>query len=166
MKIKKMVLCGFGIAIVFLLTVFIVLPMPGMGYVNFGDSGVLLFASILNPLAASVVGGVGSAMADIYLGYSQYAIFTLIIKGFEGFVVAYLFRRLPTRFRLLSFVVGMIIMIAGYYITDVIMLGDFIAVLPAVQGNLVQGSVSVVLAAIAQTTFQKIALRHPKLFEL
>ncbi|MDF9823868.1 putative membrane protein [Breznakia sp. PF5-3] len=166
MNIKKIVVCGFGTAMVFLLTVFIVVPMPAMGYVNFGDSGILLFASIVNPLAAAFIGGVGSAMADIYLGYSQYALFTLIIKGLEGLFVAYLFHKLPYKYRFLSFGVGILVMIGGYYITDVILLSDFIAVLPAVQGNLIQGSVSLVLAAVAQVTFQKVASKHPALFKL
>lgn len=166
MKSKKMIVCSLGIAIVFLMTVILVIPMPGMGYVNFGDSGVLLFASLLNPAAAAFVGGVGSALADIYLGYSQYALFTLIIKGFEGFICAYLFHKLPKKFRLISFVVGILIMIGGYYITDVILIGNFVAVLPAVQGNLAQGLTCLVLAILAQSAFQSIAKKHPKLFEL
>jgi len=165
MRVRKIVICGFGVALTFLLTVFIVLPIPAMGYVNFGDSMILLFSTILNPLAAAFVCGVGSALADVYLGYSQYAIFTLIIKGIEGLVVAYLFHKLPKKIQIVAFLFGILIMIGGYYITDVILMGDFIAVLPAVQGNLIQGSVCFVFACIAYQPFLRISKQQVQLFK-
>ena len=33
-----------------------------------------------------IAGGIGSALADILTGYSHWAIFTLIIKGLEGYI--------------------------------------------------------------------------------
>ncbi|MDH6366782.1 MULTISPECIES: ECF transporter S component [Breznakia] len=162
MKTEKIVLCAFGAALTFLATVIIVLPMPGMGYVNFGDSIIYLFACTLNPLAAFFVGGVGSALADIYLGYTQFAIFTLIIKGIEGCVVAYLFHKIKTTYRVAAFVCGALIMIAGYYVTDVILLQDFIAALPSIQGNLVQGGVCVIFALLAYQPFVRIANKYKK----
>lgn len=165
MSIRKIVICGFGAALTFLLTVFIVLPIPAMGYVNFGDSMILLFATIVNPAAAAFIGGVGSALADVYLGYSQYAIFTLIIKGAEGLIAAYLFHALPKKIRIVAFLAGALIMIGGYYITDVILIGDFIAVLPAVQGNLVQGGTCFVFACIAHQPFLRISKQQVQLFK-
>ncbi|NCC54577.1 MAG: hypothetical protein EOM11_03720 [Erysipelotrichia bacterium] len=70
-EIKKMVLCGFGMAVIFVLTAFVAIPIGQFGYVNLGDSAVMLFASILNPALAFLVGGVGSAAADLFLGFSQ-----------------------------------------------------------------------------------------------
>ena len=165
MRIQKIVICGFGAALTFLLTVFIVLPIPAMGYVNFGDSMILLFATFVNPVAAAFIGGVGSALADVYLGYSQYAIFTLVIKGLEGLVTAYLFHKLPEKMRIMAFLTGVLIMITGYYITDVILIGDFIAVLPAVQGNLIQGGTCFVFACIAYKPFLRISKQKVQLYK-
>lgn len=164
-SVNKLVLCSFGIAVTFLMTVFIVIPMAGMGYVNFGDAGLMLFATILGPAGSFAVGGIGSALADIYLGYSQYAIFTLVIKGLEAVLVSLMFKRMKGKLKYGSFFLGGLWMIIGYYFTDVIMIGSFVAVLPAVQGNLLQAGVCITLAIIAQTSFSTIASRNKKLVE-
>ncbi len=51
-------------------------------------------AIIGGPVVGAVAGGLGSSLADIYLGYGDYAPGTLIIKGVEGFLVGLLFKAL------------------------------------------------------------------------
>ena len=46
-KSKQFVLCGLGMAIVFILTCFISVPIGQFGYVNRGDSAVMLFSIVL-----------------------------------------------------------------------------------------------------------------------
>ena len=55
MNVKTIVLAGLAIAVVFVLTAFVVVPIGQFGYVNLGDSGIMLFASFLNPVLAAVV---------------------------------------------------------------------------------------------------------------
>jgi len=64
------------------------------GYFNLGESMVYTAAILGGPLVGAVSGGVGSALADILLGYGHYAPGTLTIKGLEGFIVGYMFERL------------------------------------------------------------------------
>ena len=45
---------------------------------------ILLFASIVDPLGGFLIGGLGSALADVAGGYAYYFFPTLIIKGLEG----------------------------------------------------------------------------------
>ncbi len=65
------------------------------GFFNIGESMVFLAALLFGPLIGGFAGGVGSMMADILLGFPQYAPATLIIKGFEGAVVGMLKKRNP-----------------------------------------------------------------------
>ena len=51
-KIKEMMFCGLAMAIVFIMTVFISIPIGQFGYVNVGDGGVLLFSTFLHPFFA------------------------------------------------------------------------------------------------------------------
>ena len=54
---KEMVLTGLGMAIVFVATLYIKIPNALDGYFNLGDGFILLFASILDPFLAFLVGG-------------------------------------------------------------------------------------------------------------
>ena len=159
-NVKKLVMCGFGMAVVFVLTAFVAIPIGQFGYVNLGDAGVMLFASILNPALAFAVGGIGSASADLYLGFSQYAIFTFLIKGLEAVVVSYVFKTLKGKVSYFGFLVAVVVMVFGYYLTDAILYGDFIVALGGVGFNFMQGMVSLIIACILQMLFQKTATKY------
>ena len=90
MKVNDIVTAALGIALVFLATWLLKVPNGIQGYFNLGDGFILLFASVLNPFLAFMVGGVGSALADITGGYGMYALFTLLIKGMEAVLVSWL----------------------------------------------------------------------------
>lgn len=63
------------------------IPIPAtQGYVNIGDSIVLISAIFFGPQVGFVAGGLGSGLADLLSGYPQWAIATFIIKGIEGLV--------------------------------------------------------------------------------
>lgn len=64
------------------------------GYFNFGEVGVYISAIILPPAWAAFAGGVGSALADVLLGYPVYAPATLVIKALEALIASLLARRL------------------------------------------------------------------------
>ncbi len=63
------------------------------GYFNLGEAFVYISAMLGGPVVGALAGGLGSAFADIALGYSIYAPGTLVIKGLEGFIVGYIFRK-------------------------------------------------------------------------
>ncbi len=147
-KTNLYVLCALGMATIFILTSIIAIPLPQFGYINLGDSGIFVFASILPAPLAFLAGGIGSALGDIYLGYTQYALFTLIIKGLEALCVSIIWKSIPKKVRPLSFLVGLLIMVCGYYLTDAFLYGNFIVAFGSVPFNLLQGFISVVVASI------------------
>ncbi|MEG0579778.1 MAG: ECF transporter S component, partial [Niameybacter sp.] len=113
MKLKELTLCALGIALVFLSTFFIKIP-AAHGYFNLGDAVIFIFASYLSPIASFMLGGIGSCIADLSGGYVQYAVFTLIIKGLEAMLVAYLLKhKQPT---LMTFAIGGLWMVVGYFV--------------------------------------------------
>lgn len=157
--IKKIVLCGFGIAVIFVLTAFVAVPIGQFGYINLGDTGVMLFASILNPALAFLVGGIGSAAADMFLGFSQYALFTFIIKGVEALLVAIIVRKVKGAMRSFGYLLGLVVMVLGYYLTDTFFFG-YLAALGGVGFNFMQGIVCCIIASVAQFFFVDIAKKH------
>jgi len=63
------------------------------GYFNVGEIMVYTAALLMGPVVGGFAGGVGSAIADVALGYTVFAPGTLVIKGVEGLIVGYLARR-------------------------------------------------------------------------
>ncbi|MCB6567203.1 ECF transporter S component, partial [Desulfovibrio desulfuricans] len=57
MDVKDIVTAALGIALVFLATWLFKVPNGIQGYFNLGDGFLLLFASVLNPFLAFMVGG-------------------------------------------------------------------------------------------------------------
>jgi len=64
------------------------------GYFNLGETMVYLAALVGGPMVGAFAGGVGSALADVILGYTAFAPGTLVIKAAEGAVAGLLYRRL------------------------------------------------------------------------
>ncbi len=94
------------------------------GYFNLGESMVYTAAILGGPTVGLIAGGIGSALADIILGYAHYAPGTLIIKGIEGFLAGWIFQKLKSiseeRWKTMSIiiaaVIGIGIMITGAYL--------------------------------------------------
>lgn len=82
-------------ALTFLATAFFTVYIPETkGYFNLGETGVYISSLLLPPVWAALAAGVGSALADVVLGYHIYAPATLLIKSAEGFIASLLVRRL------------------------------------------------------------------------
>ena len=144
MDVKDIVTAALGIALVFLATWLFKVPNGIQGYFNLGDGFLLLFASVLNPFLAFMVGGVGSALADLSGGYGMYAIFTLLIKGMEAVLVSWLVCRGRSSFRYVA------------YIHQSWQLS-----LTGIPGNLIQAAAGYVIALAAYPLLQKRMHRHP-----
>ncbi len=81
-------------ALVFIATVIFSVNVPQTrGFFNIGETMVYTSALLLGPVLGAFSGGVGSMLADLFLGYSQYAPATLVIKACEGAIVGMLGRK-------------------------------------------------------------------------
>jgi uncharacterized membrane protein len=76
MKIKSIIYAGMMIALVFVATYVIKIPIPfTQGYIHAGDAMIFLSAILFGPLIGGLAGGIGSAMADLFGGYAIWATF-------------------------------------------------------------------------------------------
>ena len=152
---KELVFGALGIALVFISTMFLKLPNSIGGYLNLGDGFILLFSGLLGPFASFMVGGVGSAFADIVGGYGSYAIATMLIKGA---LVALLVHR-SRRLRLPAYLLGSLLMIAGYYVTDSLLNASWIVGLAGIPGNLIQAAIGILIAMTGAPFLQRLKER-------
>lgn len=83
---------GLMTALVFVATAIIPhVPVPFTeGYIHTGDSMIFVAAILLGWRYGAIAGGFGSALADIFLGYTHWALPTLIIKGIMGAIVGFI----------------------------------------------------------------------------
>ena len=90
--VKTISLSAVFTVIIFIFTVFFTIATPATrGFFNIGETGVYIAAIVGGPIVGAIAGGLGSALADLFLGYGHYAPGTLIIKGIEGFITGYIF---------------------------------------------------------------------------
>lgn len=152
-------------------TLVIQIPTPTGGFVNLGDTVILLSAFLLPPVYAAAAGGLGSMLADILAGYVQYAPATFVIKALMALVACLILKttkKLPCKNRitpLLSTILAAIcaesIMVAGYFVFEAFILqygagGALASVLP----NTMQG-----IAGIAGGTLLCEIFKRTKIYK-
>jgi uncharacterized membrane protein len=134
-------------AIVFVLTRAVQVPTPVVGYIHLGDLGVFFSAFAFGPLVGAVAGGLGTALADLTSPYAQWAVFSLLIHGAQGWAAGWLAARFSgTRGLVAGSAAGIAIVVAGYLLAGTILVG-LAAALTEVPLNLVQATVGAVVAA-------------------
>lgn len=124
-------------------TMIIKIPVQATGgYINLGDSIVMLSGFVLGPVLGGVAAGLGSALADLLSGYAVYIPATFIIKGLMAVAAGLIIKDIRKK-SILDFLwvclVSELIMIGGYLFFEAIILGYGKAALAAVVGNAVQG---------------------------
>ena len=113
-------------ALTTVVTMFALPFAPTGGFFNLGDAIVMTTALIFGPIIGGVAGGLGSALADLLLGYSAFAPFTLIIKGLEGFIIGTIAGG-PGKASwvklAIAWIVGGVIIVGGYWVAEAFIMG-------------------------------------------
>jgi uncharacterized membrane protein len=159
-------------ALICVLTIIIAIPIPAThGFINIGDAGVMIAGLLFGPIIGGLAGGIGSALADLLLGYTIYAPATLIIKGLEGFIVGVIanpkkhYSKLNYR-DVIAVVIGGMIMVTGYLIYETIIFGFPAALYEFFLNAIIQYGVSILLAlTFARTVRRNIIDNLPQVFD-
>ena len=137
------------------------IPIPAtQGFINIGDSGVMISGLLFGPIIGGFSGGIGSALADIFLGYTIYAPGTLVIKGLEGFVVGLIanpkryYKKLNYR-DILAVVVGGAIMAFGYFFYEIILFGIQAAIYEIILNGIIQFGLGGLIAIVFTISARK-----------
>ena len=158
-KISKIITCAMFAALTCVATMIIQIPSPMSGYVNLGDCIVLLGAFLLGPVYGAAAGGIGSMLADLISGYVIYVPGTLIIKALMAFVAGVIFTKLKSKNTYASVITAGIaaeaIMVIGYFIYAMLILGNGWSAAASIPGNIVQGIVGIIVAAILYAILEK-----------
>lgn len=144
-------------------TMALVIPLATKGFFNVGDSMVFFSAFAFGWRAGMICGGIGSAAADLLLGYGIFAPVTLVAKGTEGLVAGLIGRTRggATWVKVVGIWAGGACMVTTYFVAEWFMLGPgpAIAEMPLNAGQvLVGGLIGLSLAkavSLARSSLKK-----------
>lgn len=126
------------IAVTTVFTLLVRIPIaPTRGYITLADVGVYFSAFALGPWVGAIAGGVGTGLADAIAGYPQWMVLSFFIHGCQGLVAGYIAKDRPFGWMLLAWLIGTIIMVAGYFGAGSWLYGVGAALTEA-PGNLIQ----------------------------
>lgn len=140
-------------------TMFFKVPV-GTGYIHLGDTMVLLAAMLLPRKHAIFAGSVGLCLADILSGYAVWAPWSFFIKLVMVLIMQ---KALATAMEkgennhhilgvpvpeMIGFVVAAVWTVAGYYIAEGIIYGNWTAPMLGVPFNALQVAVGAVLSVL------------------
>jgi uncharacterized membrane protein len=116
-SVRRIAIAAVMIATVAVFTRFIVIPI-GAGFFNFSDVAIYFAAFAFGPWVGFVAGGVGGALADLSLGYSQFAVLTFVAHGLEGLVAGYLGQDRRLSRMLVAWLAGTVVMVGVYFVGE------------------------------------------------
>lgn len=168
-SVLKLVYSALFAALACVATMVIRIPsVGGVGYVNVGDTIVLMCAWLLGGVYGGVAAGVGTALADLLGGYAYYVPGTFTIKFLMAFVAYLIYKNMTKKMSnkflglLASGIVAEIIMIVGYFLYKAFILGKgYLAAVPSIFSNIAQGVTCLIIAivlfyALEKSNFNKI----------
>lgn len=159
-NLRKVVTASLLAALTCVATMIIRIPSPLHGYINLGDSIVLVSGWLLGPVYGFLAAGIGSMLADIFAGYAVYAPVTFAVKGLTA-VAAYLLMKTLAKTKIkgipgyiISGIPAEAVMIGGYYIFEGFMYG-FVQSLVNIPPNAVQAAAGIIAGTMVIAVINK-----------
>jgi uncharacterized membrane protein len=152
LKTRDIAFYGLFTAMVYVATRFINIPGPTPGGLfHLGNVMAFAIAIVFGKKAGAVSGALGMALFDLTSPFAVWAPFTFVIRFAMGYVIGYMAYvstdgKLRTAlFTFLGILIATIIMIGGYYVSEVILYANPYAPLQSVWGNFMQCVVGTII---------------------
>lgn len=149
-----MVITSLLIALVFVATNAIRIKLPisyNGGLIHMGNTMLFTAAIVFGPRKGAAAGAFGMALFDALSEWAAWAPFTFVVRGVMGYIigrVAYMNNKSGKSwaYNLLGILLGGIWMLAGYYLSEVIMTGNWVLPMTSIPGNIIQIVIGTVVA--------------------
>ena len=162
----NIVMTALMMGVVMVSILFIRIPIPfTQGYVHLGDAMIFLGVLVLGWKYGAIAAALGGALGDILGGFPLWAPWTFAIKGvmaiIMGLFIAAMLKKKQTAIAGVPILelVGMILagafMVAGYYLAEGLMYGNWVAPLLGIPWNIGQFTVGMVIAGALAAALYK-----------
>ena len=165
-KTKMIVINGLFIALTLVATMFINIRLPLVGnggLIHLGNVPMFLGAFVFGRRTGAIVGGIGMSLFDLISGWTAWAPFTLVIVAAMGYVSGLISEKLKVRpviANTIAVIAALVIKIVGYYFTEVILYGNWIAPFGSIPGNIVQVAVAGIIVIPFAGKLKSIAAKY------
>lgn len=164
-KVLNMVYAAVFAAMIFALTRFIQIPVPGgAGYLHFGDAMIYIVASTLGGPWALLASALGATLADLSSGFAVYAPISAIVKvliALPFVLVNKKSEKILTPLTICLTIPSGVITVLGYFLGDLIVNRAYaVADIPM---NIVQAVASAIIFVVISAAFDAAKLKK-KLF--
>lgn len=161
-----LILTAMLIALIFVATIFLNIKLPisaNGGLVHLGTAMLFISSILFGPKKGAIAGAVGMGLFDLISGWTLWAPFTILTRGFQGYLVgkiAWSKGRNGTSmvFNLLATIVSIPFMLAGYYLCEGILYGNWIMPAASIPGNIVQNVIGILVAIPVCIALKKISI--------
>ena len=151
-RTRMMVMTAAFAALACVATMVVKVPSPTGGYLNLGDTVVLLSGYLLGPAWGALAGSIGPTLADVLLGAPLYAPATLVIKAGMAALAAACYQRFGRGRSPLALaacgVVGELPMVVGYWLYDGALMGSLAGAAAGIPSNLVQAAFGIAASTL------------------
>lgn len=151
---RELTLMGLLVAVVFVMTYYIQIKLPvavNGGLIHMGNVALFTVALVLGKKRGAMAGAFGMTLFDILSGWGAWAPYTFVVRGVMGFIIGGVSDLKDSNgknmlYNGLAIGLGSIWMIAGYYVSEVMMYGNWTAPMTSIPGNLIQLGIGAVVA--------------------
>ena len=119
---------------------------------------MLLAGWLLGPAYGAAAAGLGSALADLTLGYTSYIPGTFVIKALMAVVAYYAAKAVPGKTVVKSVISGVlaeVVMVGGYFCFEATILGNGLGAAVGIASNLMQALAGIVCAVLIKLILDK-----------
>lgn len=158
---KQLTFSAVFAALIFVTTAYLFHIPTGFngGYVHLGDAFIYLAASFLPTPLACIASAVGAGLADALTGAYIWIIPTMIIKPLMAAPFSCKGPKILSKRNLLMAVIGGVICTIGYYLADVVLVGNWIAPLAGILTGLTQPVGSLVLYYVVGFALDRVGFK-------
>lgn len=151
---RELTLMGLLVAIVFVMTYYIQIRLPiavNGGLIHMGNVALFTVALVLGKKRGAMAGAFGMTLFDILSGWGAWAPYTFVVRGVMGYIIGGVSDSKGNNgksmvFNGLAIGLGSLWMIVGYYVSEVIMYGNWTAPMTSIPGNLIQLAIGAIVA--------------------
>ena len=150
---RKLTAAALMAAMVYVAT-YIGTALPFSGYVHLGDAAVYLSGILLGPQYGLMAAAVGSGLADGLKGWAIYIPATIVLKGVMAYCAGKA-RDKDLRSMIVMMSIGGLVMVAGYYLYEVILYGTVLGPIVNIPWNILQFVVGTIIALFLMKPFKQ-----------
>lgn len=153
-KTLSITITAMLISLVFIATVFLNIKLPikaNGGLVHLGTAMLFIASILFGPKKGAIAGAAGMGLFDVVGGWLIWAPITIVARGVQGFIVGKIAWAKGRKgdnltLNIVAMVISMPIMMAIYYMGEVILYSNWVAPLASIPGDIVQNMLGLIVA--------------------